>query len=191
MIFHSYVYQRVPSNVVATARPRPKGGLREAANGLAIHRHQLEPWLNVVPAGVVPGTYLAWPRAANENDFPSSSVDFDDFDDFDDLMILMILMVHLAPKCVIPERTARRGFCSCVVWSFLLSGYPCFLSNPRSTRVTCPMTSRTVPVPQMVYSPASLPQSQARFWTPEQGSKPAVCHPFELFAASPQLLIGL
>ena len=31
---------------------RPKCGLREGANGLAIHRHQLEACLNVVPAAV-------------------------------------------------------------------------------------------------------------------------------------------
>ena len=65
MIFHSYVYQRVPSNFVATARPRPKGGLREAANGLAIHRHQLEPWLNVVPAGPLVPVILGTKKATS------------------------------------------------------------------------------------------------------------------------------
>ena len=93
----------------------------------------------------------------------------------------------------------RFGSCSSVVRSFLVSGYPC-LSITQSTRVACPMTSRTgqptswsearsgqptswseaqstkwFRVSSFCHRPASLPQSQVQFWTPEQASKPAVC----------------
>ena len=58
--------------------PRPKCGLRESSNGLAIHRHQLEPCLNVAP--VVPAGPMA--LAAYENAVETA--------------FMIILMVHLA-----------------------------------------------------------------------------------------------